>query len=53
MVKLCIECGKKLNPDEQSEGFCKNCQVKINNDFRILNETFDDQDIFAEHIFKI
>jgi predicted amidophosphoribosyltransferase len=50
MTDSCIECGKKLKMAEQSEGFCSHCLIKINNDFRILNEVIDDREIFVETI---
>jgi hypothetical protein len=50
MIDSCIECGKKLKIIEQNEGFCSHCLIKINNDFRILNEVFDDKEIFVENI---
>jgi hypothetical protein len=51
MNNECIECGKKLKPTEKNEGFCFYCQIKINNDFRIINE-FEGEGIFAENIFE-
>jgi hypothetical protein len=47
MNNLCIECGKELNSFERLDGFCSNCLIKINNDFHILNEQFDDKEIFV------
>jgi predicted amidophosphoribosyltransferase len=52
MSEECIECGKKLKPLEKVEGFCFNCQVKINNDFRILDEVFQEKAVFSENIFE-
>lgn len=52
MTDSCIECGKKLKSHERDEGFCTYCLVKINNDFRILNEVFDDKEISVENIFE-
>jgi hypothetical protein len=47
----CIDCGKKLKPVEKIEGFCYNCQIKLKNDLRILNENVDEKSIFSENIF--
>ncbi len=52
MTELCIECGKKLENIERSEGFCTYCSTKINNDFRILNEVFDEKELFVENVFE-
>jgi hypothetical protein len=52
MTNSCIECGKKLASVERAEGFCGYCLAKINNDFRILNEAFDEKEIFVENGFE-
>jgi hypothetical protein len=52
MNASCIECGKKLKPPEMREGFCIKCQAKINNDFSIIDEIFDEKEIFFENIFE-
>jgi predicted amidophosphoribosyltransferase len=38
ITAACIECGKKLQSDEQETGFCADCNAKIENDMRILRE---------------
>lgn len=48
----CIECGKRLQTSEIREGFCIKCQTKINNDFRIIDELFDEKEVFFENIFE-
>jgi hypothetical protein len=52
MIDSCIECGKKLKNNERNEGFCMYCLAKINNDFRILNEGFDEKEVFNENRFE-
>ena len=52
MTDSCIECGKKLKTSEMREGFCIKCQTKINNDFRINDEFFDEKEVFIENIFE-
>ena len=52
MVDSCIECGKKLKGPEFQEGFCIKCQAKINNDFSIIDEIFDEKEVFFENIFE-
>jgi hypothetical protein len=55
MADSCIECGKQLLITEISDGFCGYCQVKINNDFRIIDEFFYENEILeslTENIFK-
>jgi DNA-directed RNA polymerase subunit RPC12/RpoP len=49
MTDFCIECGKKLEIIERSEGFCFHCSTKINNDFRILSESLDEKEMFVEN----
>ena len=49
MTESCIECGKKLKDIERTDGFCAYCLAKINNDFRILNEAFEDRESFVEN----
>jgi predicted amidophosphoribosyltransferase len=52
MNDSCIECGKKLKTPESQEGFCNKCQAKINNDFNIIDEIFDEKEVFFENIFE-
>jgi predicted amidophosphoribosyltransferase len=52
MTDSCIECGKKLKTLEVREGFCIKCQAKINHDFSIIDEIFDEKEIFFENIFE-
>jgi|WetSurMetagenome_2_1015567.scaffolds.fasta_scaffold171111_3 predicted amidophosphoribosyltransferase len=51
MTDFCIECGKKLENIERSEGFCSHCSAKINNDFRILSEGLDEKEMFVGNTF--
>jgi hypothetical protein len=41
MTNICLECGKKLEMEELSIGFCADCNAKIENDFHILSEGED------------
>jgi 3-deoxy-D-manno-octulosonate 8-phosphate phosphatase KdsC-like HAD superfamily phosphatase len=52
MVDSCIECGKKLKAPEVQDGFCINCLTKINNDFSIIDELFNEKEVFFENIFE-
>jgi predicted amidophosphoribosyltransferase len=52
MVESCIECGNKLKTSEVREGFCTKCQAKINHDFNISDEIFDEKELFFENIFE-
>jgi hypothetical protein len=49
MIDSCIECGKKLKDIEQTDGFCAYCLAKINNDFRILDESFGERELSVEN----
>jgi predicted amidophosphoribosyltransferase len=49
MIDSCIECGKKLKELELTEGFCSYCLAKIDNDFRILEESFEESEIQVEN----
>ena len=48
MSDSCIECGKELKGIEKTEGFCSYCLAKINNDFRILDETYEEREISVD-----
>ena len=36
--EYCLECDKLLKNHEKESGFCKSCDAKINNDFKLLDE---------------
>jgi len=55
MTDSCIECGKPLQHSEIINGFCGHCQVKINNDFKIIDEILFENEFLNplyENIFK-
>jgi hypothetical protein len=49
--EVCIDCGKKLKDNEKISGFCYNCQVKVNNDLRLIHEYNDQKSFFSENVF--